>query len=146
MRLSDVMSRPVVTVEAGMSVLEAQAVMRTKGFHHLAVRVEGKGIGVVSHHDLAAARPEQKILEIMPAQVVTASPRTTVRQAANLMRGRAVGCLLVVEGEKPVGIVTVSDLLMLVGKGMERPVARSRRWTMRARGSRQKNHQRTVPR
>jgi CBS domain-containing protein len=146
MRLSDVMSSPVVTVEAGMSVREAQAVMRTKGFHHLAVRVDGKGIGVVCHHDLATARPDQEILEVLPAQVVTATPRTTVRQAANLMRGRAVGCLLVVEREKPVGIVTVSDLLMLVGKGVERPVAQSRRWTLRDRGPRWKNHQRNTPR
>jgi CBS domain-containing protein len=50
----------------------------------------------------------------------------TVRRAANLMQGRNIGCLAVTEHGKLVGIVTVSDLLRLLGKGGDRRVARDR--------------------
>ena len=66
----------------------------------------------------------------MSEQVVTAPADATIRQAANLMRGRGIGCLAVVADEKPVGIVTITDLLELIGRGVERPIERSTRWTL----------------
>jgi hypothetical protein len=33
-----------------------------------------------------------------------------------------------------VGIVTTTDLLELIGRGVEKPVERSTRWTLRRRG------------
>ena len=72
----------------------------------------------------------------MSAQVVSVTADATIRQAANLMRGRGIGCLAVVADEKPVGIVTITDLLELIGRGVERPIERSTRWTLRARGAR----------
>jgi CBS domain-containing protein len=61
-----------------------------------------------------------------------------VREAANLMRGRSIGCLPVLDGRKLVGIVTVTDLLELLGRGAERPMARGRRAVMAGRGHRRK--------
>jgi acetoin utilization protein AcuB len=72
----------------------------------------------------------------MTSNLATATPSMTVRQAANLLRGRTIGCLPVLEGGKPVGIVTTTDLLDLIGRGAERPIARSIRWTLRGRGVR----------
>ena len=72
----------------------------------------------------------------MSAHVVTVTADATIRQAANLMRGRGVGCLAIVADEKPVGIVTITDLLELIGRGVERPIERSKRWTLPRRGAR----------
>src|SRR5690606_3551295 len=47
----------------------------------------------------------------MAADPVTARPSTTLRQAAESMRGRTAGSLLVVEHGRLVGIVTTTDLL-----------------------------------
>ena len=47
-----------------------------------------------------------------------------------------IGCLPVLDGDKPVGIVTTTDLLDFIGRGSERPIERSTRWTLRARGAR----------
>lgn len=44
--------------------------------------------------------------------VVTIQPRQNVRDAALLMRDRHVGAVLVVDGDRPVGIVTDRDLVM----------------------------------
>jgi CBS domain-containing protein len=72
----------------------------------------------------------------MSHRVVTAAPTTTIREAANLLRGHTVGCLPVLDRGRPVGIVTITDLLELIGRGVEKPVATSVRWTLRGRGPR----------
>ncbi len=53
-----------------------------------------------------------------------------MREAANLLRGRAIGCLPVVSGERIVGIVTITDLLELIGRGQEKAVTQKERRTL----------------
>ncbi|HET7451198.1 MAG TPA: CBS domain-containing protein, partial [Thermoanaerobaculia bacterium] len=54
------------------------------------------------------------------------------------LRGRSIGSLPVLESEKLVGIVTTTDLLTLIGKGAERPIAKPPRWVMKGRGPRRR--------
>ena len=56
----------------------------------------------------------------MTANVVAIPPTTTLKKAANMMRGRSIGCLVVTRGGRPVGIVTTADLLELLGRGFDR--------------------------
>jgi len=63
----------------------------------------------------------------------------TLRQAANLLRGRTIGCLPVVEGGELVGILTTTDLLELIGRGAEKPVAKGKRWVLKGRGPRRRS-------
>jgi CBS domain-containing protein len=51
---------------------------------------------------------------------ICVDPRTPVRRAANLLRGRSIGCLPVVDSGQLIGIVTISDVLELVGRGARR--------------------------
>jgi acetoin utilization protein AcuB len=139
MRLQDIMSRDIKTVSSSTTVAQARIAMRLNGVHHLIVR-DGKTIvGIVSQRDFGT-RPSgteaRAVADVMTANVVTAAPETTIRQAANLFRGRSIGCLPVVEGTEPVGIVTTTDLLDLIGRGAERPAASSTRWTLSKRGPR----------
>ena len=69
----------------------------------------------------------------MTTHVVTVEPTTTVRKAANLMRGRSIRCVVVTERGRVVGIVTVTDLLELLGRGSDRPVTTATRWTLKHR-------------
>jgi len=139
MRLQDIMTRDIKTVTASTTVAEARSAMRVNGVHHLIVR-DGKTIvGIVSQRDFgtrpgsAEARP---VADVMTTNVVTAAPETTIRQAANLFRGRSIGCLPIVDRNGPVGIITTTDLLDLIGRGAERPAGNSARWTLRDRGPR----------
>ena len=50
----------------------------------------------------------------------------TIRRVANLMRGRSIGCVVVTRDGELEGIITVSDLLGLLGKGQERPAPATR--------------------
>lgn len=52
--------------------------------------------------------------EIMTKEVLTIGPNSSVMKAAKMMAERSVGSIVVVEKEKPVGIVTERDLLMKV--------------------------------
>jgi CBS domain-containing protein len=69
---------------------------------------------------------------------VTVEPTTTVRKAANLMAGRSIGGVVVTERGRFVGIVTITDLLELLGRGGDRPVTTATRWTLKHRTPRRK--------
>ncbi len=122
MRLVDIMSSPVATIEASETAEAANNLMTERGIHHLVVIEKGKAVGVLSARDLGgprgvALRWAGTAGEIMTGHIYTAAPQTTVQEAANLLRGRAIGCLPVVDGERIVGIVTITDLLDVLARG-----------------------------
>jgi acetoin utilization protein AcuB len=141
MRLQEIMKRKVVTLPAEASEDQAVELMRRGRIHHVVVVHGGDVVGVVSARDLNDSanrfRIERTLGDVM-TPAVTATGHTTVREAANLMRGRSIGCLPIVEDGRLAGIVTVSDLLTLLGKGSERPVNQTKRWIMKGRGPRRK--------
>jgi acetoin utilization protein AcuB len=143
MRLADIMSSEVKTIGPGASVAEARTRMGAAGVHHLVVVDDSLVVGVVSDRDLggrvSAGRADAdgaRIEEVMSPHVVSMGPDATIRQAANRLRGRGIGCLAVMEDVRLRGIVTTTDLLELIGRGVERPIERSTRWTLRSRGAR----------
>ncbi|HET6203040.1 MAG TPA: CBS domain-containing protein [Planctomycetota bacterium] len=127
MRLSDIMTTRVETIAENESASVAWERMRQKRIHHLVVTRRGEVVGVVSARDLGgrlgdSVRSNRTVGEVMTPYAVTADPRATVRQAANMLRGRGIGSLPIVERGRLLGIVTVADLLELIGRGVERPV------------------------
>ncbi|HVB39056.1 MAG TPA: CBS domain-containing protein [Vicinamibacterales bacterium] len=151
MRIVDVMKKPVHTAPADELLATAATRMHDKRIRHLVVTRDGKAVGLLSSRDVGprgepvpgAGAVEKTVGDAMTYPVVMVTPETTLRQAANLMRGRSIGCLPVEDGDRLVGIVTVSDLLTLIGTGAERPVTRGERWTLKHRGQRPR---RPVPR
>ncbi|UCG45663.1 MAG: CBS domain-containing protein [Candidatus Bathyarchaeota archaeon] len=67
------------------------------------------------------------VQDIMVDRVITIGTDVTVKKAAKLMNEHEIGCLVVVEKGKPVGIVTERDLLKRVlaksGKDKQRKVS-----------------------
>jgi CBS domain-containing protein len=60
-----------------------------------------------------------QIEEIMNKEVATAKPDDQLVNAARTMLQRKIGCVVVVEGEKVVGIVTESDLIKCAASGFD---------------------------
>ena len=139
MRMSEIMSTPVASIDAAASGDTAWNEMRLYNTHHLVVLQGRQVIGIVSSRDLEGKR-DRLVAELMSRDVVTADPKTTVRQAANQLRGRYIGCLPIVDGGKLVGMVTTSDLLELLGRGAVAPSPRAQRWTLKQRGVRKRPH------
>lgn len=141
MRIQDMMTRRVQTITAAESASAAVERMRRSRIRHLVVMRDGELAGIVSSGDMRALDPrrDRRVEEIMTAPAVTATPGMTLRKAANLLRGRSIGCLPVVEDGSLLGIVTTSDLLERIGRGAERPVSRGKRWILKDRGPRRKS-------
>jgi CBS domain-containing protein len=117
MRLKEIMKSPVEVVGLETSVADARVRMARAGIHHLLAERGREVVGIVSARDLDGAAPDATIEEIMSSPVISAPASMTVRDAAKLLRGRSIGCLPVVERGRPLGIVTIADLLTLLGKG-----------------------------
>ena len=131
------MTRRVETVSENESAEAALQRMRTQRIRHLVVMRGGKLAGVVSDRDVGFTK-DRTVGDVMTAHVVAVAPETTLRRAANLLRGRSIGCLPVIEDGKLVGILTITDVLELLGRGSERPVSKGKRWVLKGRGPRRK--------
>lgn len=145
MRLQDVMTEEVRTITPTAAAEDAWNVMRLHRIHHLVVAREGRVVGILSERDTggrrdAVVRKNHAVSDLMTAPVVTASATMTVRQAANVMRGRSIGCLVVVKAGRPIGIVTVADLLELIGRGFDRGLAVNTRRALNHRAPHKKAH------
>jgi CBS domain-containing protein len=146
MRMQDLMTKPVFTVSAAAAAEDAWNLMRAQRVRHLVVSDRNRVVGVLSDRDAggargSAVRRNRTVAELMTRQVVTVPPDATIRKAANLMRGRSIGCLVVTRRDRIAGIVTVTDLLELIGRGLERPVGSAPRRTLSHRAPHRKRHQ-----
>lgn len=126
MRIADIMTREVLTVSPEMPAFEAWELMKARGVRHLVVRERNDVTGVLSQRDAggrfgANLRARALVGDMMTPSVIVIEPETTVRRAATLMRGRNIGALVVMHGKRLCGIVTVSDLLGVIGRSPDRP-------------------------
>jgi len=143
LRLQDVMSTNVKTIASKKSADEAWSLMEINDIHHLVVVDGGEVVGIVSARDLGgkkgvAQRRGLSVADVMHEKPVTAGPEETIRQAANKLRGYGIGCLPVVEGRKVKGILTITDCLELIGRGVEGHQAKGNRPNLsRKMGARQ---------
>jgi CBS domain-containing membrane protein len=134
LRVKDVMSREVRTVQRNDQLGVADRLMKEERIRHLPVIDEsGDVCAVVSQRDLFrgallralgyGSRAEETVLrqvvvkEAMSAELFTTTPDTPVAEAARAMIERQIGCLPVLEGGKLVGIVTETDFVRLVAEG-----------------------------
>jgi CBS domain-containing membrane protein len=130
----DLMTSDVITLERNEKLLVADDVMRLGRIRHLPiVDADGALAGIVSQRDLfhsglikalgygthaqKSALDLLVVKEAMKTDVVTATPDTPLAAAAKLMFERKIGCLVVLEGNKLVGILTEGDFVKLAAEG-----------------------------
>lgn len=119
MRLKAIMSTTVEVVGPHESLATAERRLRLQGIHHLVVVHHDIVVGLLTRDILMNRQAEgaTKVEDAMLRNITVAAPEMTVREAANLMTpGHAQTAVPVVSGQRLIGIVTVSDLLSLVGK------------------------------
>ena len=112
----DIMSQPIYTIPVESNMLEAARVMGERHIGSLIAERGGKPAGIVTERDLLSQvialdrEPARvRVTDTMSYPLITIDPSATIKEAARTMirkRGR-----LVVDGGKPLGIVTASDLV-----------------------------------
>lgn len=125
-RVSDVMSSPVETIDADGTAAVAAATCFEKDIGSLVVVDGGEVVGIVTGMDLLdvlgrvdepGTRP---IREVMSSPVVTTRPGTPVRDAVTTMRENDIARLVVLDGDDLVGLVSTDDIVRYVPQVLHR--------------------------
>ena len=115
--VEDIMVKSVVTATPDTLVHEARRLLKQARARHLPVVDGPLLVGIVSDRDLRSAPSEAVPLrEIMRRPVFVLSPDTSLRRAARLLRERRFGAMPVLQGRELVGIVSVVDVLKVLGE------------------------------
>jgi CBS domain-containing protein len=117
--LRDIMTSPVITMRDNARVSEAASAMCAHNIGSLIVVDRGeKPIGIVTERDIlrkvvVPCRDPRavEVALVMSSPLVTGGPDMDVEAAANLMIGREIKRLPIMEGGHLVGIVSFTDLL-----------------------------------
>ena len=108
------MSSKVVSVDPLMPKAEALRKMEIQGFRRFMVkRKDGSFAGVVSRKDILSKSGE-RVCDVMTSQARIASPDTEIQTALSVLLENRISCLPVVKEKELVGLLSVSDLLMVL--------------------------------
>lgn len=117
--VAEVMTSDPATVTADSPIREAAQQMRTTNAGDVLVLDGGRLIGIITDRDItirAVAEnkdPSTPVREACSSEgLATVTPDTRIDRAVEIMRSRAVRRLPVVEGERPVGVVSIGDLAL----------------------------------
>ncbi|WAJ69222.1 CBS domain-containing protein [Catenovulum adriaticum] len=131
MKISDLMSKPVVTVEPDDALSVVSEIFNNTHFHHLLVVEKSKLVGVVSDRDwLKALSPNldtaseqardratlnKRVHQIMSRHPVTLSVESNLVDIIKCFDEHIISCIPIVdETNKPIGIVSWRDLIKLM--------------------------------
>jgi CBS domain-containing protein len=130
-KVSNYMTDEVVTIERDTNMLEIHRLMGVKRIRSLPVMEGDQLVGIVTRTDLMSSDPSrltssedkdlslkiltQPVEKIMSNPVITISPDAVLTEAAQLMLDNKLHSLPVVdENKKLVGIITESDLFLMI--------------------------------
>ncbi len=99
--------QPVVL--SSVEPLEVEKILAAYTFANFPVIQDGKPAGVSSRTELAAALAEKRTPRLAP--VIRCEPRQTIRELQTLLLDSPTGMVIVCDGQKLLGIVTLHDLL-----------------------------------
>jgi len=110
-----VMSKKVLSVSLGTDVAKAAAVMLDRDISSLVVTDGDEVAGILTKTDMVRYFSESlvnkfKVRELMSKDVVTVNRLHSITRVVELMEEYGVRSVVVTQGNRPVGIITESDL------------------------------------
>ena len=118
LRLKEIMTEKVVTVDVGATVRKAVEVLNKNNCNSLVVLENGRPVGIITERDIlkrvipTCEDPDKtKARNIMSAPLAVGKPRMELPKAARIMLDKKIKNLPIVYGKKLVGIVTLSDII-----------------------------------
>jgi acetoin utilization protein AcuB len=117
-KIEQYMSPNVHSVGREQTLAVAHDLMRTHRIRHLPVLHGGKLVGIVTVRDLHLVEtlpdvdPEKVLVEdAMTEEVYAVAPSDDLREVAATMADRKLGCAVIMQGPKVVGVFTTIDAL-----------------------------------
>jgi CBS domain-containing protein len=116
-KIRDVMTANPTTLPDDATVVEAAKRMRDEDIGDVLVVREGELTAVVTDRDIAVrvvaedrSPADTAVRDIASKELATVSPDDGIADAIRIMRDRALRRIPVVDGSRPVGIVSIGDL------------------------------------
>lgn len=113
----DIMTKEIVMIDVDKTALEAAKTMTEKGISSIFVVKDGTPVGIVTERDFIKKIcvkernvSEVKVGEIMSKILTTARPEMPIEVAVQRMINHKIRRLPIMDGDKIVGIITVTDL------------------------------------
>ena len=124
-RIRDAMSFPVVRIPPGILVLEASKIMHEKHIKRLPVMEKERLIGIITQTDMIRALTStglwRCVEDIMSRNVAVFAENKTVAEAAKVMASRNISCVVVLDKDEAVGVVTERDLIAKIAAAQKDP-------------------------
>ncbi len=118
LQVREIMTSPVVSVGPHLSVLAAARMMEQSRIKRLVIQSDGRLVGIVTQTDLVRVLTSygmwKDVSAIMSPQVATIPISSTVADAARIMAGQDISCVVVLDGQKVAGVFTERDLMKRV--------------------------------
>jgi CBS domain-containing protein len=116
-KIRDFMVKEVISLEAYASAYQAVKLMNENKIGCLVILRDGETAGILTERDLLERVLEKcknpkdtHVFEVMTSHVITGNPEMEIPEAARIMFENRVKKLPLVEGNKLVGIVTLTDI------------------------------------
>jgi len=121
MNIREVMTPNPRCVSPDDSIQSAAQIMRDEDTGAVPICDNGRAVGIVTDRDIviraiADGQPNRPVRDIATRDVISVSPDTSTREAAELMSEYQVRRLPVVDGDRLVGIVSLGDLAVKEAK------------------------------
>ena len=115
------------TLEVTQSLLDAALLLRRSHLRHIPIVENGLLVGILTDRDVARSAPSRltplpeeeynrvfegtSVAMVMTKEPFSTTPDSPLGEAVVLLYTKRLGCLPVLEEEKLVGIITVTDML-----------------------------------
>ncbi len=116
MQISEIMHEGVLSVKINDSVRRVASLMKEEDIGAVPVFEDGKAVGFVTDRDIVIScvaeghSLDEPISNSMIEDVICIEKDKDILEASQLMKKNKVSRLLVVENDKPVGMVSLRDL------------------------------------
>ena len=114
----EIMSSPVETVSRDLPILEAAEILEKRSIKRLPVLENKRLVGIVTQTDIVRTMTSygvwRDVADIMSRKVAGVEKTATLAEAAQVMTSRNISCVVALEGDEAVGIITERDLLSKV--------------------------------
>ncbi len=119
MLVKEIMTRNVISVRPDRPLREAAEIMADNHIGCLVVRTDGKLAGIITDRDILVFIADEshrnldsyKVKDAMTEYVITIRSTSTVEKAAELMTGNRIKKIPVLDDDRLVGIITMSDII-----------------------------------
>jgi len=122
--IREVMTKDPITIEESATVVEAAKAMQQADVGPALITRNGELAGIVTDRDIAVRVVAEgqdpnsvKAIDIASTDLVTLSPDDDAGDAVKLMKDQNIRRLPIVDGNRPVGIVSLGDLAVQLDPG-----------------------------